>query len=265
MLGSCAPKKEGDIEKKEKISIDEEENIDYYTKGIVARETFFNLLEKDSSVNNLTGDFYRIDIGNLLNDKNAFALLTYFTTDTTGKVIISTHTDKGWVNMYEQELEIYHDLNDFRFLRFEDFTGDGIKEILIPFNLAPSHGNFNYHCLKFVTNEFRLIPKFDGLTHPEYDKATNTIHTLHGGGIGNYSASEYKLKNWILRETKNVSSGTAPFEDSVEDYVQIIETFVIKEGNPKKLVKVDSIPELNHKLPPFWEAFFKKQDEHNSN
>lgn len=255
LLGSCTLKKEEEKKKKEIAS--KEVKNDYYLNNIVARETFFNLQEKDTTIINLKGDFYRIDIGNLLNDNNRYSLLTYFTSDTTGMVIISKDTDNGWNRLFSQELEIYHHLNDFEYLRFEDFTGDGLSEILIPYNLAPSHENFNYYCLKLGKNRMQPILGFEELTHPEFDKKTKTIHTLHGGGIGNYLASEFKLENDQLKEIKKIRSSSAPSETSEVGYVQVIETFKIQNGN-SNLVKVDSIVGLNNYLPPFWETFFNQ-------
>lgn len=262
ILSSCTSQKEEEKKNKEIVSIEDEANIDYYIHSIVARESLYNLQDKDTSIINFKGDFYRIDIGKLLNDNNRYSMLTYFTSDSTGIVIISKSTDKGWVNLYNKELEIYHDLNDFEYLRFEDFTGEGLNEILIPYNLAPSHENFNYYCLTLTGNMIRTIPGFEELTHPEFDNNTKTIHTLHGGGIGNYLASEYKLENDQLKEIKKVRSSTAPYKKSEDGFVQVIETFKVKNGN-SNLIKVDSILGLNNNLPPFWETYFNNLDEHN--
>lgn len=263
ILSSCAPKKK---EKKNNgiASIENEEEVNYGKFGIVARESFYNLQEKDTSVFNFKGDFFRIDIGDLLNDNNKYSLLSYFTTDSTGMVILSKNTGNGWINLYEKELEIYRHLNNFEYLRYEDFTGDGLNEVLIPYNLAPSHENFNYYCLTLKGNKMQTIPGFEELTHPEFDKRNMTIQTLHGGGIGNYFASEYKLENAQLVEIVKVKSSTAPFEESEDGFVQIIETFRVKNGD-SNLVKVDSIVGLNHKLPPFWEIYFNNLEEHNIN
>lgn len=154
-------------------------------------------------------DFYRIDVGNLLNDHFKYALLAYFITDTSAQIIIHKLSNNEWIKMFDQELTIYRDLNDFSFLRFEDFSGDGIYEILIPKSIAPSHENFAYYCLTIDNNAFKLVPQFEELIHPAYQKSTKTIHTLSRSGIGNYMASEYKLENWDLCEIKQVNSYVA--------------------------------------------------------
>jgi len=265
ILNSCVTKnsKEKSTEIDKKISIENEIIIDYHSKELLTIEIFEKLKEKDSMIQCYSGDYYRIDIGNLFSNGSTYALLAYFTSDTTCKILIDKKTNQKWENVFSQEMEIWQHLNDFEYLRFQDFTGDNKNEILIPQSISPSHGNHNYYCLKNENDNIKSIPNFENLTAPEFEYVTKKIHTLSRAGIGNYIASEfYLIKNNLIR-INEVNSSTAPFINSKEEYVQIIEYYKIK-NDKRILFLIDSIPGLNNELPAFWETYFDrlKEQEH---
>ena len=227
---------------------------DFETNGAV-KVVFHELQQKNETVESWIGDFFRIDIGKFLEGKNTFAFLTYFMSDSTSRVIINLKSDKIWRQVYDEELEMYKELNDLSAVRFEDFTGDGMNEILLPLSLSAANGNSNYYCLKWNDSTFERIPNFEVLTNPQFDQRTNKIHSLHKGGIGNYSASEYQLINLNLKETKRTVSGTAPSEDPNFEYVQVIKTYQISD-KLLHLLKIDSIQGLKDRLPHFWTLLY---------
>lgn len=243
-----------DVKSEIQLKSSEVVESDYSKNGIAAKLLFNELLKKSDFVDCLKGDFYRMDCGYLLGSRDQFAFLSYFTSDSTAQVIVCKKSKGLWLELYNEELEMLKELNDFSYVRFEDFTGDGVYEVLLPASLSAANGNSQYHCLQLVGHTFERIQKFDCLTRPQFDKKTNTVHSLHKGGFGNYIASEYQLKNSKLIETKRIISGVLVSKKT--DYVQVVESFSVND-KVLSLIDVDSIVGRKVFFPSFWATFLE--------